>query len=255
MTLVLNEIHLLRGLSRTMVVAAADRRVTGLDGSYHSNQRKLFPIAHLRGAVSYFGLAGWTDRGKTRHMSDWLPQFISSQADASDLATFASNLREGLNRTVPSSVIGRAASGFQICGYRPEGWPEFWSLSNIGGMKDMQYCDLRPRYGDPVDDFLGRDARKLGWDGADPLSVTSGTVQYYRNGDYRMHIAAWELLDGILARLHSLPGADDFRVPSDPAGYEEYVRFKFEFIAYFYRRWARKKIIGKPIDVLVYTHP
>ena len=32
-----------------------------------------------------------------------------------------------------------------------------------------------------------------------------------------------------------------------------YVKFKFEFIAYIYKYWAKRPIIGRPIDVWVKT--
>ena len=56
------------------------------------------------------------------------------------------------------------------------------------------------------------------------------------------------MLDGALAALFHFP---DFSRPSDAREYGMYVKFKFEVIAYVYRKWAKKKIIDKPIDVLV----
>lgn len=57
MTLITNEIHMLDGFKRTVLVFAADRRLTNLDGSYGSTQQKLFQIPYLEGGISYFGLA------------------------------------------------------------------------------------------------------------------------------------------------------------------------------------------------------
>ena len=80
MTLILNEIHLLRGLEKTMLVAAADRRISMPDGSYHSTQRKLFRIPYLNGAVAYFGLAAVYPGGRQAYLSTWLSDFIRRHA-------------------------------------------------------------------------------------------------------------------------------------------------------------------------------
>jgi hypothetical protein len=37
----------------------------------------------------------------------------------------------------------------------------------------------------------------------------------------------------------------DFKRPEQP---EDWVRFKFQFVAYFYSKFAKQKIIGTPID-------
>jgi hypothetical protein len=44
----------------------------------------------------------------------------------------------------------------------------------------------------------------------------------------------------------------DFRMPHTLSEYRDYVRFKFEFIAYIYKKWARHQIIGRPIDVFAW---
>ena len=61
-------------------------------------------------------------------------------------------------------------------------------------------------------------------------------------------MAAWELLDVIFAQLLQFP---DFKRPRTLHEYGEYVKFKFEVIAYLYKKWAKKTIIARPIDVLV----
>jgi hypothetical protein len=248
MTLILNEVHLLNGLSETMLVAAADRRVSKLDGSYDSTRKKLFRIPHLNGAISYFGLAAFPQGGTLQYLSSWLPNFIRTQSSAPDLETFVDNLRNALERTIPAAVLQGRVSGFHICGYNKSDLPEFWSFSNIGSIQDFQYVDLSPQYSPPSPDFLERDAKgNFGWDGSDPLSARNG-VQFYRNGDFRAHVAAWESLDEVFSILFQFP---DFKRPSSPSEYGEYVRFKFEFIAYLYKKWAKKVIIGRPIDVIV----
>ena len=250
MTLILNEIHLLQGLKETMLVAAADRRISKPDGSYDSTRRKLFSIPYLNGAIAHFGLAMVYPRGQPQYMSNWLPDFIKRHSLASGLQSFAESLREELNRIVPPKVLKKAPSGFHICGYNDAGYPDFWYLSNIGDLRNFRYGGLKSQYGPPASHFLGRDApREFGWDGETPLLAKNG-VQTYRNGDFRAHVAAWELLDGIYSRLLQFP---DFKEPRTPEEYGEYVRFKFEVIAYIYKKWAKKKIIARPIDVLVLT--
>ena len=248
MTLVLNEIHLLDGLRKTLLVAAADRSISKPNGAYDSTRRKLFPIPYLNGAVSYFGLATVFPRNRPQCVSDWLPGFIRQQSSVASIQCFAVNMTEILNRIVPPSILHKYPSGFHVCGYEHRGYPDFWFVSNIGGMTGFQYTDLRSAYLPAESHFLGRDASNVhGWDGSSPQSARNG-VQVYRNGDYRAHVAASELLDEIYKKLEQFP---DFKVLRTPHDYGEYVKFKFEFIAYLYKKWARQKIIARPIDVLV----
>lgn len=166
MTLILNEIHLLDGLNKTMLVAAADQRISKPDGSYEATRKKLFTIPHLSATISYFGLASVYPGGKIKYLSDWLPKFINTQSRTLNLETLAQNLRDALHRVIPQSTLQGQPSGFHIAGYNSQGFPEFWHLSNIGDMRGFQYVDFKPRYGPPSPDFLGRDARELwgGWE-------------------------------------------------------------------------------------------
>lgn len=249
MTLVLNEIHANEGLNRTIMVAAADRRVTA-GGKYVGTFRKLFPISYLRGALSYFGLAAF-DVGRTRKtLSDWLPKFIAKHAGTPDLQTFCANLHRELELFIPSSVLRSSPSGFHICGYNKHFIPEYWFLTNIRDMEGPYWKEIKGRYKAPAPHFLERDARKYGWDGVNPFSCRNFR-QIYRNGDFRAHVAASSHIDEIFKTLSDFPG--DFRQPWTPRDYREYVEFKFEFIAYLYKKWAREKIIGTPIDVMVWS--
>jgi hypothetical protein len=248
MTLILNEIHILDGLGKTMLIAAADRRISKLDGSYDSTRRKLFPIPHLRGAISYFGLAYVYPRGKAQYLSEWLPTFISSQSATSDLGAFSRNLRTALHGIMRKDILGKHPSGFHICGYRKDGLPEFWSLMNMGALEGFRHVNFKKEYGEPSPDFLERDAReRFGWDGVNPASAKNGILTY-RNGDFRGHVAAWEALDKAFSTLIQFP---DFKRFTSPKDYGDYVKFKFEVIAYFYKRWATHQIIARPIDVIV----
>lgn len=248
MTLILNEIHVLGGLEKTMLVAAADRRISKLNGSYDSIRRKLFPIPHLKGAISYFGLAYVYPKGKAQYLSEWLPTFISSQSATSDLGVFCRNLRTALHAVMRKDILRNNASGFHICGYRKDGLPEFWSLMNMGALEGFQHVNFKEEYGEPSPDFLERDARQqFEWDGINPASAKNGILTY-RNGDFRGHVAAWDALDETFSKLIQFPDFKRYRTPKD---YGDYVKFKFEIIAYIYKRWARNQIIARPIDVIV----
>lgn len=251
MTLIVNEIHLQDGLQDTMLVAAADRRVSKRDGSYDSTRRKLFAIPYLRGAISYFGLATVYPKGRETYLSSWLPSFINNHSSASGLQAFSEALWRELRAVVPATVLRSTPSGFHIVGYTEAGYPDFWYLSNIGKLEAFRYEDFGSEYAPPSSHFLGRDARdEWGWDGEGSQLAKNG-VHTYRNGDFKAHAAAWDLLDGIYLRLLQFP---DFKPPQTPEEYARYIKFKFEVIAYIYRKWADKKIIARPIDVLVLTN-
>jgi hypothetical protein len=222
------------------------------DGSIRPPRKKLFEIPYLYGVISYFGLAVVFPRRQQEYLSSWLPNFIRHHSGAHSLQSFAESLRVELNQIVPPPLLRTRASGFHICGYDDRGFPDFWFLSNIGGRREGQYVDFQPQYAPPTNAFLGRDAgNEFGWDGTDPLSARNG-AWVYRNGDFRAHHAAWELLDEIFRRVFRFA---DFRPPRNPKQYGEYVKFKLEFIAKVYDKYATKKIIGKPIDVLVFHNP
>jgi hypothetical protein len=245
-TLITNEIYALDGFRKTLMVFAADRRLTLPDGSYAGTQRKLFQIPYLEGGISYFGLAEVHPKGKKQYLSLWLRDFINAYTATKTLRDFAFELRNELHRVIPARILERTASGFHICGYNAKGLPEFWYLSNIGGMEAYAYKDFAARYAEPTSDLLDRDARLRGWDGADPSSVRN-TTWIYRNGDFRSHVIAFERLDQVLVDMLSFP---DFSKPKKP---EDWVRFKFEFVAYFYKKFAKGEIIGKPIDAFSLT--
>jgi hypothetical protein len=159
MTLIINEIHMLSGFNRTMLLFAADRRLSTLDGSFGALRPKLFRIPHLSGGVSYFGLA----KVRNTYLSDWLAAFINKSAHLHTLRDFSVELRNELNMAMPADILRAHFSGFHICGYNQNGIPEFWFLTNIGGMENFQYTNLQPQYTEPSSDFLGRDAAALGW--------------------------------------------------------------------------------------------
>jgi hypothetical protein len=250
MTLVLNEIHGLGASRSPLMIAAADRRISNANGSYHSTRRKLFPLPRLSGAVSYFGVAAFPQRAGIRYLSEWLPDFIR-RTPAKNLGEFALHLRAELGALVPPAVLRRRVSGFHICGFDENDRPDFWFLSNIVAMDGFAYTQIRDSYTDPASHFLGRDAAAFGWD---PTTgrAQSGHVQIYRNGDFRVHAVASEMLDRMLDTLGQFA---DFSRPTNATEYGKYVKFKFEVIAYVYKTWARRPIIARPIDVIVLDGP
>jgi len=238
----------LNGLNNTVLVAAADRRVSNRDGSYNSLQKKLFSVPYHKATISYFGIAEVFPSGKRQYLSNWLPTFITKQAASADLKSFADNLRTALNNIIPQRVLKENPSGFHICGYNKSGVPEFWSLTNIGRLDGFAHVDLNPEYGPASEDFLRRDAvEQLRWNGTDPSSAEN-KIMVYRNGDLRSHVIAWQALDDVLLKLFQFP---DFEQPKSIGDYGKYVKFKFEFIAYVYKNWAKQNIIARPIDVIV----
>lgn len=98
MTLILNEIHVRNGFNETFMIAAADRRLSNEDGSFHATQKKLLQIPYLNGAISYFGIATIPRNGKLLCVSGWLRDFIRNNAQCKDLQSF-SNTAMGMGRS------------------------------------------------------------------------------------------------------------------------------------------------------------
>jgi hypothetical protein len=145
MTLVWNEIHGMGADRQPLMIAAADRRISNPDGSYHSTRRKIFKVPRIAGAVSYFGLAAFLHGGKQVFLSEWLPSFIhKSRADS--IAAFAKELQQSLNAVVPMRHLQVQHSGLHVCGFDTQGRPDFWYISNIGSMQGFEYKDLRTSY-------------------------------------------------------------------------------------------------------------
>src|SRR4026209_2839708 len=116
MTLILNEIHGMGPARQPLMIAAADRRISNQDGSYHSSRRKVFRVPRIGGAVSYFGLAAFPRHGRHTSLSEWLPDFIQ-RSKATSLAGFAQELRDGLNPVVPGHLLVRRPSGLHLCAF------------------------------------------------------------------------------------------------------------------------------------------
>jgi len=248
MTLVLNEIHLVEGLRKTVLIAAADRRITKGNGDYHRTAPKLFEIPYLNGAVAYFGLAEFRVGTRTRGLWDLIPDFIRKNTDAANLEMFSLRLRSWLHSVIPASVLASTASGFHICGYGHTALPDHFFLPNFRAMNGFVPAQIAPTYKTPGSHFLGRDARRLGWDGSDPLSIKGPGVSY-RNGDFRVHALTADLIDRMFLALRALP---DFKAPQTPKDYKTYIRFKFRLISALHKQWIHKHRVGDDVDVLAW---
>lgn len=248
MTLVYNEIQVHNSLRESIILFAADSRLSTAKKDY-SKQAKLFKIEYLRGGLSYFGLSRVYPMGRERVLSDYLRSFIRNHNHLRDLRHFAKVLRDDLDRVVPRNILANTYSGFHLAGYSPEGYPDFVYFSNIGSGANFQYSDLQPHYFEPESHFLDRDARDAGWDGADPLSIQfKGRI--YRNGDIYPHYIAWNKLDEIFDILFQHFNFDRLNSVYD---YERYVHTKLSIIAYIYKRHAKEKVVGTPFTVFSYN--
>src|SRR5713226_2768391 len=114
MTLITNEIHMLDGFRKTLLIFAADRRLTHLDGSFAGTRKKLFQIPYLEAGISYFGLAQIYPRGKAQYLSDWLPKFIAKHSSIHTLREFAFQLRDELHNIIPGAILEKNHSGFHL---------------------------------------------------------------------------------------------------------------------------------------------
>ncbi|NMB57091.1 hypothetical protein GYA19_04095 [Candidatus Beckwithbacteria bacterium] len=248
MTLIVNEIHILDGFRNTFQLAIADRRITR-NGKFDSNRKKILPIPYLKATVSYFGLASFIKNSKEIYLTDWLLLFIRNNSTINNLKDFSNRLCQLLNKEIDKEILNRNISGFHISGYNNQGFPEFWHFSNINAMVGWNYGNVLPQYNQPTSDFLERDAINLfGWNGQN-CDTNKNAIQFYRNGDIRTHVLAFEEIDKFMLQIFKL---SDFNKLNNEEDYANYVKFKFELISLIYTNWAKNKIIGKPIDVYIF---
>lgn len=252
MTLVLNEIHLIEGLKRTFLIAAADRRLTKPDGSRYDAYPKLFEIPYLNGAVSYFGLAEFEQPGKSVRMWEFLPAFVRAHSDLADLGAFSVALRNKLESAIPKSLLKEQTLGFHICGYGRTGLPDFWWLTNIRDFDDTgRVTERKATFKEPGSHFLGRDApAHFGWNGSDLMSAQSGRFALYRNGDIRIHVQVAERVDQMFEQIWDLP---DFQRPVTPAEFKQYALYKFRFIVGLQQKWFKNSTVGEQPDLMMWT--
>jgi len=253
MTLILNEIHLLDGIKNTRIISAADRRFTVPNSNASKTSGyiygpKIFKIEHLNATVSFWGYAYVKEEGIYKKLFNWLPAFINKSSEIKTLKEFANVLKDRLNSIVPKEEFKKHASGYHFCGYNSDNLPEFYHFSNCE-YYDNEYRNIRDCFGDVLDDFLGRDAIKIGWDGQNKESVTvKNMMQIYRNGDIAAHCITWNALDDLFKNLFKLP---NFKWKNENLDYEKYMEYKLKFINSIYNHWAKEKWVGGKFDIIV----
>jgi hypothetical protein len=234
MTLLATEIHNHTDPDRAAVVFAADRKITNTrTGAHMGTHRKIFELEWMNAAIGYFGLAELPGPRGNRPMQIWLEAFIRKNSDARTLGEFSKRLTSDLNHLVPKHWHRTACSGFHIAGFNEAGKPEFWFVRNIDDAFEPTLGMYEAR-----EDFQRRDAPRL----------LSNETMIYRNGDIRAHVAAWKQIDESFGALLNVPG---FRRLKNSEDYAEWVRFKMEIIAYFYKKFSPHPIIARPIDVIL----
>jgi hypothetical protein len=246
MTLLINEIHAIDSLQNSFILNVADRRLTDKNtGEWHGNHRKIFEIPYLNAGVGYFGVAAVSNK---EYFSSWLPNFIKRNANVRNLSQFAHALRDTLNRVVDKTFLKDRVSGFHICGYNAEHFPEFWIVRNTDRFENGVYRDFKTEYYCD-EEFLKRDARSpdVGFDGVSPV-IPGYVRQYYINGDIRPFHLIWGELDKFLYGMFAF---ESFSSPKTQTEMEEVAKWKLSVIASFYKKFARRKLIGTPIDAFI----
>jgi hypothetical protein len=228
MTLLVTEIHNHDNPETAAIVFAADRRIS-VGGKYNATRKKIFEMPRFTAAIGYFGVA--EVRGCP--MAEWLAVHLRRDRTGC-LADFARALATRLNADVPAGQRMSEPSGFHISGFTPERRAEFWFVRNI--------TDVGQPTGlyEAREDFQRRDA----------FTLQPDRAQIYRNGDLLPHVLLWGVLDDA---LEPLLGRADFRRVRSVVDYARWVRFKLEVIAYVYKQWSTRPIIGRPIDVIYIT--
>ena len=234
MTLFTTEIHNHDHPENASIVFAADRRIShAKSGSYIGTNKKIFELPWLNAAIGYFGLAEVPFQRRTQPMRDWLVVFIRQNCTSSSMADFSQKLASDLNKVVPMQWHRKSPSGFHIAGFTDLGKPEFWFVRNVDDAGNPTLGQYGTR-----EEFQRRDVSRL----------KNNETQIYRNGDIRAHIAVWKKIDDSFGLLLNLDGFSKLRNSTD---YKEWVRFKMETIAYFYKKYQRQPIIARPIDVIL----
>jgi hypothetical protein len=232
MTLLATEIHNHDDPTKACIVFAADRRIS-TSGRYADTRKKILEMPWLNAGLGYFGLAEVHDQDGQRSMQEWLQGFIHRNTDAVSMKAAAERLAESLNASVPQSWRKTQRSGIHLAGFDRSGRAEFWFVRNIDDNDELTLGRYEAR-----EEFQRRDAPGL----------AQGAAMIYRNGDIRPHEAAWGMID---ESFGALLRASDFRKLRSPEDYKEWVRFKMEIIAYFYKKYHPHPVIARPIDVLL----
>jgi len=242
MTLLVNEIYVPGDIRKGFILFTADQRITK-DGEYDSSRKKIFKIQYINAGIGYFGLAQLNSKD---FFSDWIQHFINNNNDSINMKQFVDRLCDDLNRKVNKSLLKKYPSGFHVCGYNKDNYPEFWIVRNIGNSEGGIYTDLRNEY-TSAEEFLARDAKAVGFDGINPI-ISREIFQYYVNGDIISFHTAWLRLTDFISEMRQ---KSNFSINNSPERIEEIAKWKMTVIASFYKKFAKKKIIGTPVDSFV----
>ena len=245
MTLLVNEIHIRGDLHHCLILFAADRRITLPGKAPPKFMKKVMEITHLNAGIGYYGLA---EISSNVYLAGWLPNFINNASGTKSLQEFCTKLCDELNQKVNKTWLSKQPSGFHICGYNADGFPELWHICNHG-MQRYIYKDFSQQY-ELSEDFLRRDAVAQGFDGTNP-AVSQPFIQYYINGDVRAFHSVWRRLDEFLGEMFTY---GDFKRPRQSNEYIEVVKWKMKVIASFYQQFAMQPIIGGSIDAFTIVH-
>ena len=240
MTLLINEIHVNQNLNDSYILQIADRRITER-GKYLSSRQKLFRIPYLNACVGYFGLAQISSK---IFLSDWLTNFINKSNFCASLEEFSCLLCKDLNCSVEKVFIEKNVSGFQVCGYNNNNYPEMWFVRNFTKMVGNDYEGLNLKY-EVDEEFLNSEAHKHGFNGKDP-DIASPFITYYINGDVLPFHSIWLELDKFVIKMSAGHNIKDI---STEKSIIKLGRWKMMVISTFYNQFTKNKIIGKPIDV------
>lgn len=237
MTILANEIRIGQSIKDVTLIQVADRRLS-IKGKFHSNQRKVFEIQYIRASVGYFGLAQPTMQ---EYFSSWLPNVIRHGHSIKTVKEFSQYLMSELNNRVSKALLKSNASGFHICGRADDGIPEFYFIRNIERMEGPFYKGFVGSYF-CSEDFRTRDAIRTN-DGAQRDLVTlHDSIFWYVNGDLRSFWDFW---------LPATQFIDSFQLNQDFPSLKsdlERAKWKLRVIAQLYDKYAKKKIVGGPID-------
>lgn len=237
MTIIANEIRIKRSITDVALIQVADRRIS-IDGKFHSNQKKIFEVPHIKASIGYFGLAQPTTR---EYFSSWLPNVISHSHGIKTIADFAQYLMDTLNGNVVKSLLKTNPSGFHVCGLADDGIPEFYFIRNIERMEGPFYKGFKDSYF-CSEDFRTGDAIKTNNGQPRDLDSLHDAIFWYVNGDLRSFWEFW---------LPATQFIDSFQLnPEFPALKSDLERaqWKLRVIAQLYGKYARKKVVGGPID-------
>jgi hypothetical protein len=237
MTIIANEIRIRRSIADVTLIQVADRRIS-INGKFHSNQKKIFEVPHVKGSVGYFGLAQPTTR---EYFSSWLPNVISKSHGTRTIKEFAQYLMDELNRNVAKSLLRTNPSGFHVCGLADDGIPEFYFIRNIERMEGPFYKGFKDSYS-CSEDFRTRDAIRDNNGQLRELDSLHDIILWYVNGDLRSFWEFW---------LPATQFIDNFQLNSEFPDLKsdlERAKWKLRVIAQLYGRYAKQKVVGGPID-------